>query len=142
MEPRNAAERGNRESFADELQTLIRSGPTPELEAQEMIDQPPSRFSDTSSEEEQTGTGRRLKKSLSSWKVSTSNFLARSRAPEGRSGSGGGDSSSSFGLGVSGIDQGIQPAKKTPVIGTPTGFRRLQSAQGKSLVTLPDHFTL
>lgn len=139
VEARGANERGNRESYANELQSLVRDRPSKDDEVQEITDSntetaSPKSFFDDNSDDKCTRQGRKMKVPLSSLKVSTTNFFARSRGQSGGLGRGSQAFGSSTALGISGVEQGVTVAevqkKSSPVIGTPTHFRRLNSAQG------------
>lgn len=136
MEPREPLQRSDRrESYVQDLRALARTAPSPEYEAPKRLGNnnnnimsPKSFFEDDSSDEEE-GLGRRLKRSFSSMKVSTRNFLAHpSQAHGGGSGGGGTADGSSIGLGIGEMEQ----ERQSPVISSPTNFRRLNSAHGKS----------
>ena len=149
LQAREANRRGNRDSYLPMLRSLARDAPSPSQEGDEVnrgesrdlpedIYSPRSCWDDDSDEEQPTTTpksGRMFKRSMQNLRVSTSNFFARSRVPAGEMGSSSAEPGSSFALGISGIEMGITPVE--PVIGSPTGFRRLDGGRGK-LLPLPE----
>lgn len=137
MEARDPQQSNKRDSYTVALHDIAQNAPPLDDKEQKGqkheadVASPKSFFEDDSSAEggrSATRWGKKmLKKSLSSLKVSTSNFVARSRGQSGGLGSG---SMAPFG-GNMGLGFGeIEQERQSPAIGSPTGFRRLAGAQG------------